>query len=335
MRTQRQTWPAISGFDGLLGGYYRARRTHLKDASHLEFAANLTGNLLELVDQLANRTYLTGPYRRFTVREPKPREVAALPFKDRVVQHSLCNAIEPFLDARMIQDSYACRVGGGTQHGIRRVQAMLRACQERYGKVYVLQGDVRSYFASIDHATLKCIYRRRLADHETLWLLEEIIDSTPGPKGLPIGNLTSQLSANIYLDALDQHVKQDLRERWYGRYMDDWIIVHPDKAHLHGLRSHLGQWLGQRLQLQLNHKTQVRPVSDTQLIKWLGYRIGPNRRSIAKTTLRRWHAAQRAARSGTLRRDPASIAASYQGLFAFESPRRRPTAHLEGDQNGC
>jgi hypothetical protein len=171
---------------------------------------------------------------------------------------------------------------------------MLRKVKREHGRVCVLKADIAKYFQSIDHAVLKRLLRRRIACRRTLALLDHIIDSanvlhgTPGV-GLPIGNLTSQLCANIYLHDLDEFAKHGLRERHYARYMDDFLVVHHDKAHLQRVRVQVEEFLAQHLRLRTNHKTQVFPVATLRgrALDFLGYRIWPTHRRLRKSSIGR------------------------------------------------
>jgi hypothetical protein len=228
------------------------------------------------------------------VYEPKERIVAALPFRDRVLHQAIVAVIEPIWECRFIDDSYACRPGRGTHRGADRVQAMLRRAQREHGKVYVLKADIAKYFYSIDHCVLKKLVRRRIRCRRTLALIDSIIDSNaePGdlcPVGLPIGNLTSQLFANVYLHELDEFVKHALRERYYVRYMDDFCIISHDKAHLHRVRVLIEQFLWDRLRLKTNAKTQIFPIGTKfgRALDFLGYRIWPTHRRLRKSSISR------------------------------------------------
>jgi len=281
-RTYNNLFPQIYDFGALYQAYLKARRCKRYRGEILRFRQRLEENLIQLQNELIWKTYRTGEYRTFYVYEPKARLVAALPFRDRVIHHALVSVIEPIWESRFIHDSYACRVGKGTHAGADRTQTFLRRAQRRWGRVYCLKGDIAKYFPSIDHAILKALLRKRIACQDTLWLCDEIIDSakrlTNGqPKGIPIGNLTSQLFANIYLHELDKFIKYDLRERFYVRYMDDFIILGADKAYLHYLRKQIAGFLAERLFLQLNGKTQVFPVK-SRGVDFLGYRIWPTHR---------------------------------------------------------
>ena len=291
-KTYGSLFPRIYDFQALHDAYCRARAGKRDRPEVQRFEQDLEGNLIELQNELIWGTYRTGEYRTFEIHEPKARRVAALPFRDRVVQHSLVAVIEPIWEARFVHDSYACRPGRGTHRGADRAQQMLRQVKRRHGRVVVLKGDVKSYFASIDHAILKRLLRRRIRCARTLALLDQIIDSsnqinaTPGV-GLPIGNLVSQLAANIYLHELDAFVKHELREKHYVRYMDDFVIVHHDKAHLHAVRERIDRFLGDRLRLQTNAKTQIYPVGllRGRSLDFLGYQMWPTHRRMRRSSI--------------------------------------------------
>lgn len=287
MKTYNNIYPEIYSFEALHSAYLRARRGKRHQAEVLRFESDLEGNLIQLQNELIWHQYHTGPYSAFHVHEPKKRLVAALPFRDRVVQHSLVAAIEPIWESRFIRHSYACRRGFGMHAGADQAQRWLREVQATHGRAYVLKADVASYFASIDHDVLYGLLARRLRCRPTLELIRHIL-GTWRP-GLPIGNLTSQLWANVYLHALDEHVKQGLGVRRYMRYMDDWLIVHHDKAYLHALRTLLARWLQEHLGLALNRKTQVFPVGryNGRGLDFLGYRIWPGHRRLRKDSVKR------------------------------------------------
>jgi retron-type reverse transcriptase len=288
-KTYNNLYPLIYDFENLYRAYLKARRNKRYQQEVLAFTANLEENLLQIQNELIWKTYRTGPYRFFYVHDPKTRLVAALPFKDRVVQHALCNIIEPIFESRFIYDSYACRVGKGTHAGADRVTQFLRIAQRKWERVYCLKGDIVQYFPSINHAILKAIIRKRIACPDTLWLIDEIIDSggdgSDCPRGLPIGNLTSQLWANVYLDQLDHFVKEVLREKYYVRYMDDFVILSGDKKHLWDIKHQIEDFLADKLDLRLNGKTGIWPIS--QGIDFLGYRIWPTHRLVRKSSIKR------------------------------------------------
>ena len=282
MKTYRNLWDQISTFETLHAAYLKARRGKRYDADTLRFSANLEQEIGTLVNELQSGSYKTGEYRCFNVFEPKKREVAALPFRDRVVQHALVAATEPIFELRFSHDSYACRVGKGTHAGADRLTDFLRRAGRMWQNVYILKADISKYFSSIDHASLKTILRRKIACPKTLELMDSIIDSWNAQtgKGLPIGNLTSQLFANIYLNELDQFVKQELHWRFYARYMDDFVLVDDDKAKLNNAKRAIQEFLHLRLSLELNPKTRIFPAELG--VDFLGYRIWKTHRLLRK-----------------------------------------------------
>lgn len=291
-KTYNNLFPEIYSFESLHSAYLRARRGKRNRAEVQRFELDLEGNLIQLQNELIWATYQTGKYRQFIVREPKERIVAALPFRDRVVQHALVDVIDPIWERRFIAESYACRVGRGTHKGADRAQAMLRKVKREHGAVFVLKADISKFFYSIDHGILKTLVRRRIACKRTLWLIDAIIDSTVRDGihvGIPIGNLTSQLFANVYLHELDEFVKHALREKLCVRYMDDFIIVHHDKAHLQQVRAQIEKFLWDRLRLKTNAKTQVFPVGvfHGRALDFLGYRIWTTHRKLRKSSIQR------------------------------------------------
>lgn len=285
----------IITFDSLHAAYMRARKGKRQSWACRHFEKDLEGELIQLQNELIWGEYRTGPYRSFYVDEPKRRKITALcRFRDRVVQQAVYAAIEPIYERRFISTSFACRPQKGTHAGADAAQEMLRECLRRHGTVYALKADISRYFASIDHAILKQLLRKKISDRRLLALLDEIIDSYTeegrAGKGLPIGNLTSQLFANAYLDHFDQWIKCGRQEKWYARYMDDWVVIHPCKRHLGALRIDAERFLQDELQLSTNHKTQIFPVAhrDGRGLDFLGYHLWPNRRRLRKASLKRF-----------------------------------------------
>lgn len=288
-KTYSNLYPKIYDFENLYQSYLKARKGKRYQSDVLKFTANLEENLIGIQNELIWNQYQSGEYHFFKVFEPKERDVAALPFRDRVVHHAIINVIEPIFEKRFIHDSYACRVGKGTHAGADRAQRFMRIVKRNHSRVYALKADVSKYFASIDHDILLKQMRRRIACHETMMLLETILASTPSP-GIPIGNLTSQLFANIYLNDLDEFCKHTLRERFYVRYMDDFVIMHHDKQHLHKIREQIEWFLATELKLKTNHKTSVFPISDRngRSLDFLGYKIWPTHRKLRKDSIKRF-----------------------------------------------
>lgn len=285
-KTYNNLYPQIYAFENLHTAYLKARKGKRYAADVMKFSQRLEENLIDLQNHLIWKSYQPSPYRFFTVYEPKERLIAALPFRDRVLHHALCNIIEPIFERSMIFDSYACRVGQGVLAGVNRTTEYLRRARRKWGRVYCLKGDITKFFPSIEHAALKRIIRRRISCPDALDLMELIIDSTGTERGLPIGNLTSQLWANVYLNELDHFCKERLRVKKYLRYMDDFVLFHHDKHFLRTALQEIRHFLENNLCLSLNDKTQIFPVGPRP-VDFLGYRIWPDFRLLRKDNIRR------------------------------------------------
>lgn len=292
-------YPQIYDFENLVAAYKEARKGKRFRREVLEFTRNLEENLITIQNELIWRTYRVGRYREFFVCEPKKRLIMALPFRDRVVQWAIYRVLNPILERRYISDSYACRVGYGTHRAADRLQYWLRYLARRYPKVYVLKLDISKYFYRVDHGVLMQILGRIIKDRDLMWLLDTIIRAENTKFGLslgdhsfqrervaecgmPIGNLSSQMFANLYLNELDQYTKHVLKVRHYIRYMDDVIILHPDKKYLWRLKEEIGAFLEDHLHLVLNNKTSVRPIAHG--VDFCGYRIWPTHIKLRKKT---------------------------------------------------
>ena len=284
----RNLYSQVCDFKNLHLAYLKARRNKRYRNEVLDFSANLEENLIGIQKSLLEKSYRTGRYREFKIYEPKLRTIKALPFRDRVVHHALCNIIEPIFDRTFIYDSYACRTGKGTHKAADRVTYFLRKLTD--AKVYCLKCDVKNYFGSINHKILINLIEKKIADKDVLWLIREIIYADVRQldfldAGIPIGNLTSQLFANLYLSELDYFVKHSLKCKYYIRYMDDFVILHKDKRYLNDILQKIKKFLNAKLELELNNRTSLFPVS--QGIDFVGYRIWRNYRLLRKTSVKR------------------------------------------------
>ena len=231
-------------------------------------------NLLEALNllsyQLKTKKYTLSPYNTFEVFEPKRRVVMSNSYKDKVVQHSLCdNVLEPILTRSFITDNYASQVGKGTHYGLDRLREFLRRFYRKNGiDGWILKADISKYFYSIRHDVLKSLIRKKITDPDVLWLVEMIIDSTEGNVGIPIGNQSSQLFALLYLNNLDHFIKEKLGIKYYGRYMDDFFLIHEDKAYLQYCRAEIEKHVA-AIGLSLNNKTNIYPLRNG--IDFLGF----------------------------------------------------------------
>lgn len=302
MKKIRNIYEKICDFENLYQAYLEARKCKRYRQDVLQFSANLEENLIQIQNELIYKTYKVGRYREFFVYEPKKRLIMALPFKDRVVQWAIYRQLNPIFDKQFIYDSYACRVGKGTHKAADRLQYWLRQVARKPTKYYYLKLDITKYFYRINHQILMEILQKKIDDPDLIWLLDTIIncedtkfglplDTDPGecaPEdrladvGMPIGNLTSQMFANLYLNEVDQYAKHELRLHYYIRYMDDIIILHYDKKYLHAIKDDIERFLNDNLALQLNGKTAIRPISCG--IEFVGFRIWPTHRKLKKKT---------------------------------------------------
>jgi len=330
----------LTSYDNLYCAYTSARRGKRARAEVAAFTFDLEDELFTLQRELRQFTYAPGAYRSFVVHEPKRRLISAAPFRDRVVHHALVRVIEPLFERRFIYDSYANRVGKGTHAALDRFTYFARRFR------YVLPCDVRQFFPSVDHAILRGQLARVIRDEATLWLCNRILASGAGvlageylpvyfpgddllaaarPRGLPIGNLTSQWWANVYLDALDQFVKHGLRCRGYLRYVDDLALFADDKHQLADWRAALIEGAA-ALRLTLHEeRMQARPVRDG--IPFLGFCVFPDHRRLNS---RRGHYARR--RLGAL---AAQAVAGHIGLAQLTAGVQSWVAHaVHGDTWG-
>lgn len=259
----------IYDFESLYRAYRKARRGKRWKEAAAKFEINMLEALHLLSIMLKQKTYTPAPYHTFLIYEPKQRVVMTNSYKDKVVQHALCDEVlEPSLSKAFIFDNYASQPNKGTHFGLARMEKFMREYYRHHGADgWILKGDISKYFYSIRHDILKEQIRRYVHDPDVLWLVDMIVDSTEGV-GIPIGNQSSQIFALLYLSGMDHFVKEQLRIKYYGRYMDDFYLIHPDKEYLKYCLTQITK-LVEALGLKLNNKTQIMPLS--QGIDFLGF----------------------------------------------------------------
>ena len=214
---------------------------------------HLMDNILALHHDLARRTYRHGGYKAFNISDPKPRKIHKASVLDRLLHHAIYRKLYPFFDRTFISDSYSCRIDKGTHRALNRFREFGRKVSRNGTKTcWVLKCDIRKFFANINHSILMRILKLYILDDNILWLLEEIIESFS--PGLPLGNLTSQLFVNIYMNEFDMFAKRVLGLRYYVRYADDFVILHHNKNYLTALIPEIGNFLHNELKLQLHPK---------------------------------------------------------------------------------
>lgn len=304
-------YPLVHDFANLIHAERAAARgkRHRPDVAAFEY--HLEDQLLSIQATLRDKTYRPGPYRRYTVRSPKERVISAAPFRDRVAHHALCRVIEPAFERRFIADSYASRLGKGIHQALDRCTHFARR------HPYVLKCDIVQFFPAVDHAILLKRLGRVIGDPDVLWLCERILaggageltnqynyvafpgDADPDmwrPRGLPIGNQTSQFWANVYLDALDQFVKRELRCPAYLRYVDDFLLFADDKPTLHAWRRRIIAFLA-TLRLTL-HEPEAAVFPVTAGIPFLGFHVWPDHRRLRRRNIVAFRRRFRALREG-------------------------------------
>ncbi len=264
-----------------------------KKSDVIFFGGKLMDNLFNLHISLKIKTYKHSPYEYFKINDPKPRDIHKAIVGDRVAHHLLYTNLYPFFDTVFIHDSYSCRFGKGTHKGMDRFKNFaLKVSKNNTKQCFVLKCDIRKFFASIDHEILKQILREKIEDGDILWLLGNIIDSFRARQdltqnvGLPLGNLTSQLLVNIYMNEFDQFIKRELKIKYYIRYADDFVILSDDRKFLEKLLPKVSVFLKQKLKLDLHpDKVFIKTISSG--VDFLGWVHFPNHRVLRSATKRR------------------------------------------------
>jgi retron-type reverse transcriptase len=298
MKRYGYLWAEVTDFSSLLAASRQAQRGKRFRENVLRFNYRLEQELLRLQTELQTKTYQPGTYRTFEIKQPKPRLISAAPYRDRVVHHALCNVIFPIFEKTLISDTYANRLGFGSHRALRRFTQFCRSSK------YVLQCDIKKYFPSIDHEILKEIIRRKIKCPDTLWLIDTIIDNsnpqepsiehfpnddllTPiqRPHGLPIGNLTSQFFANLYLNGFDHFIKETLQAPKYLRYVDDFALFSDDLEFLTHARPAIETHLA-------SLRLKIHPIKsqcfETRLgAHFVGFRVFPTHTRVRAENLRR------------------------------------------------
>ena len=286
MKRYGYLYSKVISFNNLFIASKNAQKSKRFRPQVLDFNHRLEHNLLELQTQLQQKTYQPGEYYNFEIYEPKPRIISAAPYRDRIIHHALCQIIQPIFERTFIHHSYANRKDKGTHRALRHYSHCVRKYE------YVLQCDIRRYFPSIHHATLKTLIRRKLKCPDTLWLIDRIIDNSPKidpnaplATGIPIGNLTSQFFANLYLNSLDHYVCEQLKPDAYLRYVDDFALFSNNRDFLYTSRESIEQHLA-TLHLEI-HPIKSQIFKTLTGCNFVGFRIFPDRIRIRHSNLRR------------------------------------------------
>ena len=268
--------------------FVRGKRQR-KDAA--EFSLNLADNLYVLHDDLKNKRYAHSPYQAFKINDPKPRDIHKATVRDRIVHRAIYRTLCPFFERVFIADSYSCRLSKGTHKALNRFRAFgYKVSRNDTHTCWVLKCDIRKFFANIDHKILLEILKSRISDENTVWLLQKVISSFSTPDklgvGLPLGNLTSQLFVNIYMNEFDQFVKHRIGAKYYIRYADDFVVLSQDKKWLENVLLEMDKYLCGKLHLKL-HPDKVFIKTLASGVDFLGWVHFPDHRVLRTTTKRR------------------------------------------------
>jgi len=284
-----------------------------------EFLLNLMDNIFALHKELLNHTYKHGAYQAFKINDPKPRDIHKAGVRDRLVHHAIYRILYPYFDRKFIFDSYSCRIGKGTHRAINRFREFAgKVSKNNTRTCWALKCDIRKFFASIDHKILKDILAEHIRDKDALRLLSQVIDSfnTEGKTGvgLPLGNLTSQLLVNVYMNELDQFVKHELKIKYYIRYADDFVILHEDKSVLKNLIPKISEFLESELRLAF-HQDKVFIKTFASGVDFLGW-VNFSRHRVIRTSTKR-----RMMKKVSHTFSPETIS-SYLGLLSHGNTRK-------------
>jgi retron-type reverse transcriptase len=261
------------------------------------FQAKLMDNIFSLHNDLKNKTYTHGGYVAFNISDPKPRIIHKATVRDRLLHHLIYQELYEYFDSKFIHDSYSCRINKGTHKAINKFREYaLKVSKNNTRTCFALKCDIRKFFANIDHQILKEILSKCLFDTDILWLLSQVIDSfytnphlrhgVNGDKGLPLGNLTSQLLVNIYMNEFDQFVKRELKVKYYIRYADDFVILQNDKTYLENVLAKMTEFLENKLKLQM-HPDKVYIKTIASGVDFLGWVQFPHHRVLRTSTKKR------------------------------------------------
>ncbi|MDP3710735.1 MAG: reverse transcriptase/maturase family protein [bacterium] len=245
----------------------------------------MTDNILALHRDLFDKTYRHGPYHAFKINDPKPRNIHKAGVRDRLIHHAIYRILYPYFDRKFIFDSFSCRREKGTHKAMNRFRSYGQIVSKNYTRTaWILKCDIKKFFANINHDILKKILAQSIPERDTLWLLDQVIDSFNA--GLPLGNLTSQLLINVYMNESDNFLKRELKIQYYVRYADDFVILHHNRAYLESILPKISEFLGRILRLSL-HPDKVFIQTLASGVDFLGWIHFPHHRVLRTSTKHR------------------------------------------------
>ena len=294
MRIYRNLFNKLIEPENLFRAWEEFRRDKKKKEDVVLFEKSLESEIFKLHRELANGTYKHSGYSGFYISDPKKRHIHKAIVRDRVLHHAIMGTLYPLYDKIFIHNSFSCRVNKGTHKGVEALRSMLwKASKNNTRTAFILKCDIQKFFDSINHDILLSILNKLIKDEQLMNLLTEVIESYSGNRstlfercGLPIGNLTSQLFANVYMDKFDQYVKHVLKVKHYARYTDDFVVVSESRECLLSLLPKLVEFLGKELNLKI-HPKKVEIRRYTEGVDFLGYVVFPHYTKVRKRTIRR------------------------------------------------
>ena len=282
-------YDALCSYDNLFLAYKKARKHKTTKSYVIEFKKNLKENLLLLRSELLLHCYSPKPLVNFIIHEPKTRKISKSDFRDRIVHHALCDIIEPIFEKSFIYDSYANRISKGTLKALQRFDFFKRkASRNNKEKCYVLKAYIQKYFHNVEHGTLLSIIKNKISDKRVIWLIRKILANFPSQnKGMPLGNLTSQFFANVYINNFDWFVKTKLKAKYYIRYVDDFVIFEADKKKLEFYKEEINMFLKNNLKIHLHpDKSKILRLGNT--VTFLGFRVFNYHKMLKKSNIRKF-----------------------------------------------
>lgn len=325
MKTYRNLYQKVCSYENIVLAWKKARKGKTLKQYVIDFEKDIKNNLALLRVELLLHSYRPKPLNTFILRDPKTRMISVSDFRDRIVHHAICNIIEPIFDKNFIFDSYANRKGKGTLAAVKRLETFQRKVSKNKTLVqkfnkrnifrgFFLKGDIKKYFDTVDHEILLEILQRKVKDEELLFLLRKILSNHQGKekgKGMPLGNLTSQFLANVYLNQLDQFVKRELKVKYYIRYVDDFVMLHNNKSELYFYKERIEEFIRDHLQIKLNQdKSKIEPLA--RGIQFLGFRNGYHHKILKRKSSKRIYQKVR-----TLEKDFHSRKIDYDKMYDF------------------
>ena len=327
MHAHNNLYHKIYSYNNLLLAFKKARKGKTKKDYVIQFKYNLKENLLRLQERLLSETYKPRPLKRFIIRDPKTRVIHVSFFEDRIVHHALCNIIEPIFEKIFIHDSCASRKNKGNLFAVKRFNLFKRKASNN-GKLisdifddnfvsgYCFKGDIKHYFYEVSHNILIKIIEKKIADEKVINLIKLILINGQEKEdiGMPLGNLTSQFFANVYLNELDYFVKHKLKAKYYIRYVDDFVILHNSKEQLTKWKEQIDAFLKEELKLEL-HKEKSKVISLSRGIDFIGFRNFYYYRLLRKRNIRKMLIKINQYKNKQITKE--KILESYQGWQAY------------------